>query len=156
MGWAKPMLARKINTKKLENSNARLVLFRAKASTRAMTRATTRATAKVVMADGRLGAVETRELCRWRIRMNSVNQICMLKLRNIRAAWTCHFPICGVPGPLPKLALVNSGRELKMDRFFAISGIVWLPFQFKQLRISCEGFRNFALVTWFQLGVDAP
>ena len=65
-----------------------------RATTRAMTRATTRATAKVVMADGRLGAVETRELCRWRIRMNSVNQICMLKLRNIRAAWTCHFPIC--------------------------------------------------------------
>ena len=47
MGWAKPMLARKINTKKLENSNARLVLlFRAKASTRAMTRATTRVTTR--------------------------------------------------------------------------------------------------------------
>ena len=49
------MLARKINTKKLENSNARLVLFRAKASTRAMTRATTRATTRA-MAVVALGA----------------------------------------------------------------------------------------------------
>ena len=78
MGRAKPMLARKINITRPQNSNACLVLCRAKASRRAMIRATTRATTRA-MAVVALGASQAI--------------ICALSLRNLDVFKFEHLPL---------------------------------------------------------------